>query len=122
MKNLVAAAIGLLLTAAAPAFAAAEITEAKLGKGVVDRQIAGETAIFAFGEKAYYWFRTQGASGELLTITWKVNDLEFPVQLRISGSPWRSWASKTLHIAGDWKVVVTDAAGNVLDESGFSVK
>ncbi len=82
------------------------MTDAKLGKNVVDREITDETTTFAVGEKAYLWLRVEGGTGETLTVVWKINDLEFPVDLSIGGSPWRTWATKTLHLAGDWSVTV----------------
>jgi hypothetical protein len=62
------------------------------------------------------------AAGETLTVNWKVNDQVYPATLSIGGSPWRTWASKTVHIAGEWTVTVTDAAGTALSETKFTVK
>lgn len=104
------------------AFAQNLVTDAKLGRNVVDREITDETTTFAAGEKAYLWLRVEGGTDETLTVVWKVNDLEFPVELRIGGSPWRTWANKTLHIAGNWTVTVTDTAGNTLSEATLTVQ
>jgi len=112
----------LALALPAPGHAAGQVTEAKLGKRVVDRRIAEETATFATGERAYLWLRVEGTGDEMLTVSWKVNDLAFPVELKINGSPWRTWANKTLHIAGDWMVTVTDSAGKTLYETRFNVR
>lgn len=122
MKRLFAACALLALALPIAAAAAGKVTEAKLGTAVVDRKISGETSTFAPGQRAYFWFRVEDATDQLLTVTWKVNDLAFPIGLRIRSSPWRTWASKTLHIAGDWTVIVTDAAGATLHESRFTVK
>jgi len=121
MTRLVAAGALLAAVLAGPA-QSAQVPEAKLGKAVADRKIAEETTRFAAGEKAYLWLRVEDASNEMLTVTWKVNDLSFPVELAIGGSPWRTWASKTLHIVGDWSVSVTDSAGTVLSETKFIVQ
>lgn len=121
MKKILAA--GALLALFVPALVfSAQVSEAKLGKAVVDRQIADETATFATGEKAFLWLKVEDAEGEVLTVTWAVNGLTFPVELNIGGSPWRTWASKTLHIAGDWTATVTDSAGNKLNETRLTVK
>jgi hypothetical protein len=122
MKLSFAACALLALAMPASALAAGQVTEAKLGKRVVDRAIADETAVFVRGDRAYLWLRVEGTVDELLTVDWKVNELSFPVELKINGSPWRTWASKTLHIVGDWTVTVTDSAGKTLHEGRFQVK
>jgi hypothetical protein len=122
MKKLLAAFAMLALFVPALAIAQNLVTDAKLGRNVVDRDVTDETTTFAVGEKAYLWLRVEGGTGETLKVVWKVNDQEFPVDLRIGGSPWRTWATKTLHIAGDWTVTVTDAAGNTLNEVTLKVQ
>ena len=122
MKKLLVLCAMLGLFVPALAFPAGKVTEAKLGKSVVDRRIADETATFAPGEKAYLWLKVEDAAGESLTVTWQINDQSYPATLNIGGTPWRTWASKTLHIAGEWTVTVTDAAGATLNESRFIVK
>ena len=122
MKKLFAAFAMLALFVPALAFGQNLVTDAKLGKNVVDREITDETTTFAVGEKAYLWLRVEGGTGETLTVVWKINDLEFPVDLSIGGSPWRTWATKTLHLPGDWSVTVSDAAGNTLNETSLKVE
>jgi len=122
MKKLLAAFAMLALFVPALAFAQNLVTDAKLGRNVVDREITDETTTFAVGDKAYLWLRVEGGAGETLKVVWKINDQEFPVDLRIGGSPWRTWATKTLYIAGDWTVTVTDAAGNTLNEATLKVQ
>ena len=122
MKKLLAAFAMVALSVPALAFAQNLVTDAKLGKNVVDREITDETTTFAVGEKAYLWLRVEGGTGETLKVIWKIDDQEYPVDLRIGGSPWRTWATKTLHLAGDWTVTVTDAAGNTLNEASLKVQ
>jgi len=122
MKKLLAAFAMLALFVPALAFAQNLVTDAKLGRNVVDREITDETTTFAVGEKAYLWLRVEGGTGEVLKVIWKIDDQEYPVDLRIGGSPWRTWATKTLHLAGDWTVTVTDAAGNTLNEASLKVQ
>ncbi len=122
MKKLLAAYAMLALFVPALAFAQNLVTDAKLGRNVVDRQITDETTTFAVGEKAYLWLRVEGGAGESLSVVWKINDLEFPVDLSIGGSPWRTWATKTLHLPGEWTVTVSDAAGNTLNELTLTVQ
>jgi len=122
MKRLHAALALFALALPVPALSAGNVVEAKLGTEVVDRQIAGETTAFTTGQRAYLWLRVEDAADQVLTVTWRVNDLAFPVELKVGGSPWRTWASKTLHLAGEWTVTVSDAGGNALHESRFSVQ
>lgn len=122
MKKLLAAFAMLALFVPALAFAQNLVTDAKLGRNVVDREVTDETTTFAVGEKAYLWLRVEGGTGETLTVVWKINDLEFPVDLSIGGSPWRTWSTKTLHLPGEWTVTVSDAAGNTLNEATLTVQ
>lgn len=122
MKKLLAAFAMLALFVPALAFAQNLVTDAKLGRNVVNREVADETTTFAVGEKAYLWLRVEGGTGETLTVVWKINDMEFPVDLSIGGSPWRTWSTKTLHLPGEWTVTVSDAAGNTLNEATLKVQ
>lgn len=122
MKRLFAACALLALALPFAATAGGKVTETRLGTGLVDREISGETSAFEAGQRAYFWFRVEDAADEVLTVTWKVNDLAFPVELTVGSSPWRTWASKTLHVAGEWIIVVTNASGATLHESRFAVK
>ena len=122
MNKLLALCAVLALLVPALAFPAGKVAEAKLGKGIVDRTITDETTTFAPGEKAYLWLKVEDATGETLTVTWTINDQVYPATLNVGGTPWRTWASKTLYIAGEWTVTVTDAAGATLNETKFTVK
>ncbi len=122
MNKLLALCSMLALLVPALAFPAGKVAEAKLGKGIVDRTITDETTTFAPGEKAYLWLKVEDATGEALTVTWKINEQAYPATLNIGGTPWRTWASKSLFIAGEWTVTVTDAAGATLNETKFTVK
>jgi hypothetical protein len=97
-----------------------EVAEAKLGKGVQDREIVEETATFAVNDKAYLWLRVTGGTGAV-KVTWTNGDFTDSVPLEIGGSPWRTWATKTVWRAGEWKVTVTDSEGNPLKEVTFQV-
>lgn len=112
----------VLALPAAQAFADATVTEAKLGKSVVDRNVANESSEFAVGEKAFLWVKVEGAADQMLTVTWIQGDNKYPVELKVGGSPWRTWASKTLQSAGSWSVTVSDASGKVLKEMTLTVK
>ena len=120
LLGLFAAAV-LLFSSAAVSAQALEVSEAKLGKSVQNREIVDEATTFAVNEKAYLWLRVTGGPGEI-NVTWSIGDHSDTVPLKIGGSPWRTWANKTLWQAGDWKVTVTDSAGQVLKEISFQVQ
>jgi hypothetical protein len=120
LLGLVVAAVLLLSSAIVPA-QTLEVSDAKLGKGVQNREIADETTTFAVNEKAYLWLRVTGGPGEI-GVTWSTGDHSDQIPLKIGGNPWRTWANKTLWQAGDWKVTVTDSSGKVLKEISFQVQ
>ncbi|MFQ5798093.1 MAG: DUF2914 domain-containing protein [Bacteroidota bacterium] len=98
------------------------VAEAKLGKDVVDREIADETSTFAVNDRVYLWLKVTGGSADSVAVTWKHEDLSYSYTLKIGGSPWRTWAYKTAWKAGDWTVIVTDSDDNVLKEMNFKVE
>jgi hypothetical protein len=100
-----------------------QVAEAKLGKGVVDREITEETTTFAVNDKVYLWLRVTGSAGsDTIKVNWKVDDSVDTVTLQIGGSPWRTWANKTAWKAGEWTVTVTDANDQMLTELKFTVQ
>ena len=105
-----------------PQKASLKVDEMKLGTAVENREIAGEAAEFTVGQKAYVWMKVVGGAGDSLTVTWAYGDKSYTTVLTIGGSPWRTWSYKTLYSAGDWKVKVTDSAGDLLKELEFKVK
>ncbi len=98
-----------------------QVTEARLGTSVENRMIVGEDSSFALNSKVFFWMRITGASGAQISVTWKNGDLSHTAELTIGGSPWRTWATKTVSMAGDWTVSVSDASGNVLKQMMFRV-
>ncbi len=105
--------------AAAPAI---QVTDAKLGKDVQERQVVDETAEFALNDKVYLWLKVTGAAGETLKVTWKTGEHTYSSELAVGGSPWRTWCYKTAALAGDWSVAVADSKGNILKEMNFKTK
>jgi hypothetical protein len=98
-----------------------QVTEAKLGKDVIEREIVDDTSAFELNERVYLWLKVIGGSDDSLTVTWKHEDQSHTYALKIGGSPWRTWAYKTAAMAGEWAVTVTDSAGEVLKEMNFEV-
>ncbi len=99
-----------------------QIVDAKLGKEVSDRMLTGEDSVFSKDSKVFLWMKLTGASQQQITVTWKSGEFSHPTTLLIGGSPWRTWASKTVSKAGDWTVTVSDSGGTVLREMNFKVE
>ncbi len=98
------------------------VAEARLGTDVQNKDLVGEDSSFVQDSKVYIWMKVTGGPADSIEVTWKHEDHTYATKLRIGGSPWRTWAYKTVAFAGEWTVTVTDATGNVLKEMAFSVK
>jgi len=99
-----------------------QVAEAKLGKGVQDRQITEEATTFAVNDKVYLWLKIAGGPADGVKVNWKVGDKVEPYTLKIGGNSWRTYASKTAYKPGEWSVTVTDAQDQVLKEMKFTVE
>ena len=98
------------------------VAEAKLGRGIQDREITEEATAFAVNDKAHVWLRLTGGPSDPIQVTWASGDHTDTVSLKVGAASWRTWSSKTLWKAGEWTVTVTDAGGKVLTELTFSVQ
>ena len=124
MKKLISL-FALLTSTFALATASAEglqVTDAKLGKGVQDRNITEEATSFALNDKVYLWLKLTGGGTDPVKVSWKVGDNVDTVTLKVGGSPWRTWSSKTAWKTGDWTVTISDASDQVLKELKFTVQ
>ena len=99
-----------------------QIIEAKMGKDIADRMITSEDSVFTKNSKVFLWMKIMGGSQQEITVTWKSGTATHATTLMVGGSPWRTWASKTVGNAGDWTVTVTDSSGAVLKEMSFKVE
>jgi hypothetical protein len=101
---------------------ALQVAEVKLGKGVQDRKITEEATTFAVNDKVYLWMRITGGPSDPIKVTWTAGDSTDTVELKVGGSPWRTWSSKTAWKAGEWKATVTSSTGETLKEVTFTVQ
>ena len=99
-----------------------EVVEAKLCKEVSSRTPVGEATTFLKNSKVYLWMVVKGSSTATVVVTWKSGVDSHSTTLAIGGSPWRTWASKTVRNTGDWTVAVADSIGTVLKEMSFKVE
>lgn len=131
MRTLTTTVIALALAALlAPQGASAQlgltVPESSVGTNVVDRMPSGVATTFPAGvERLYAWTRIQGAEGETtIHHVWIHGDVErADLELRIGGSPWRTWSNKAIlpEWTGAWRVEVRDDSGNVLETIRFTV-
>ena len=100
--------------------------EAALARSVVDRtpQDTGSMFPAEVGE-LILWTRVTGAEGETaIRHVWFHGQTEVAnVELRVGGSPWRTWSRKSIApgMTGEWRVEIRDVAGNVLKSINFTV-
>jgi hypothetical protein len=126
LLSVLAAASLLFLPLAAAAqdkpAAALQVAEVKLGKGVQDRKITEEATTFAVNDKVYLWMRITGGPSDPIKVTWTAGDSTDTVELKVGGNPWRTWSSKTVWKAGEWKATVSSSTGETLKEVTFTVQ
>jgi hypothetical protein len=120
------ALVGLLVPRAASAQSAFTVSELSVATNVVDRRPSGVATSFgADVERVYAWTLVEGGAGETtLHHVWIHGDIErADLELRVGGSPWRTWSNKAIppEWSGDWRVEIRDANGAVLDTVRFTV-
>jgi hypothetical protein len=105
---------------------AAVKAEAVLARSVVDRvpQDSGTTFPADVGELVL-WTRVTGAAAEsVIHHVWMRGEEQVAdIELRIGGSPWRTWSRKTIPAdwTGAWRVEVRDGGGAVLQRIDFTI-
>lgn len=103
------------------------VEESAIALDVIDRMPVGSDSTFvASVGLVYCWTRVAGAEGEVaIHHVWFHGDQEMAdVELRIGGSPWRTWSSKAIvpEWTGAWRVEVRDSAGSVIETIRFTVR
>ena len=103
------------------------VEESSIALDVIDRMPVGSDSTFvASVGRVYCWTRVAGAEGEVaIHHVWFHGDQEMAdTELRIGGSPWRTWSSKAIvpEWTGAWRVEVRDSAGNVIETIRFTVR
>lgn len=103
------------------------VEESAIALDVIDRMPVGSDSTFvASVGRVFCWTLVAGAEGEVaIHHVWFHGDQEMAdIELRIGGSPWRTWSSKAIvpEWTGDWRVEVRDSAGNVIETIRFTVQ
>jgi hypothetical protein len=104
----------------------AATAEASVGTAIADRALTGAAESFPKGtEKLFCFSKVTGAdSTSGIEHVWYKGDTEVArVKLKIGGSPWRTYSSKTLgpDASGDWRCDVVQN-GTVLQSVKFKVE
>lgn len=106
-----------------PAPSLLSITEYGVGTAVENHNLVGQSDRFSEGAQVAFWTRVEGGTrGHRIDHVWLREGVEAGrVSLRIGGSSWRTYSTKTLYagVAGDWAVEARDDAGRVLARSEF---
>lgn len=130
---LVAAAIAVILAPAARAqnptqagtAKSAATVEVSVGTAVADHALTGAAESFPKGtEKLYCFSKVTGAADSEVEHVWYKGDAEQGrVKLKVGGSPWRTYSTKTLgpDASGDWRCDVVQN-GTVLQSVKFKVE
>ena len=107
---------------AAKAAVTAEVT---VGTAVANHELTGAAESFPKGtEKLYCFSKISGADSSEVEHVWYKGDAEQGrVKLKVGGSPWRTYSSKTLgpDASGDWRCEVVQD-GKVLQSVKFKVE
>lgn len=103
------------------------VADAAICRDVKDRTPVEPGTIFSPDVGALFCFtRIMGAEQEtMVTHEWFYNDKRLSlVELKVGSSNWRTWSSKQIDPgwSGDFKVVVKDTEGNVLQSIAFSIQ
>ena len=110
-------------TVLAPDEQTMKVSESGVGTAVVERDLQGRADSFPEQTEGWFWTRVEGgAEGDSLGHVWRREGQEVHrYELRIGGSHWRTWSSKTLHAgsAGDWAVEARNEEGLVLARETF---
>jgi hypothetical protein len=101
--------------------------EAKACKSVANRECQDEgTSFDATTGSVSCWTRVTGLEngGTIHHVWFKGDESMGDVELKIGGSPWRTYSKKTVSgdMKGDWRVEVRDGSGAVLETVKFTVQ
>lgn len=102
------------------------VSGAVVARSVIDRTPQDTGSVFpADVAELVFFTRIAGAAGETtIHHVWFHGDAQVAdVELRVGGSPWRTWSRKTIPAdwTGAWHVEVRDGSGAVLQRVDFTV-
>ena len=98
--------------------------EASVGTAVTNHEISGAAESFPKGTSKLYCFSKVTGADSVIEHVWYKGDAEQGrVKLKVGGSPWRTFSTKTLgdDASGDWRCDVV-SNGTVLQSVKFKVE
>ena len=98
--------------------------EASVGTAVANHELTGAAESFPKGTAKLYCFSKLTGADSLVEHVWYKGDAEQGrVKLKVGGSPWRTYSTKTLgpDASGDWRCDVMQN-GTVLQSVKFKVE
>lgn len=98
--------------------------EVSVGTAVANHELTGAAESFPKGTAKLYCFSKVTGADSLIEHVWYKGDAEQGrVKLKVGGSPWRTFSSKTLgdDASGDWRCDVVQN-GTVLQSVKFKVE
>jgi hypothetical protein len=103
-----------------------EVVDLKLAKGLENREPVDEGTTFEAGGRVYTWVKLKVKEDETtIKMRWSIDDKPIFTSeaVTVRRSPnWRTWLTKTLNRAGDWKVEILDADDKPVHAASFTVK
>jgi hypothetical protein len=114
-----------------------QVVQAQFTTGIVNqRPINSIEAVFSMHGRVYsldgrpihtlyYFTEIRGMRGEIVMHRWERNNqLVTEIPFKVSGDPWLIYSHQDLApgIEGNWRVVVTDAQGDIIKTDSFSFK
>ncbi len=105
---------------------ALEVSEAVITTQVSERAPVDVILTYpATVERLFCFTRVTGATADMSIIhVWSLRGEEASrIELPVRSGDWRTWSSKTIHpgSAGDWKVDILDAEGELLKSVSFTL-
>lgn len=102
----------------------AAVAEVSVGTAVANHELTGSAESFPKGTSKLYCFSKLSGADSVVEHVWYKGDAEQGrVKLKVGGSPWRTYSTKTLgpDASGDWRC---DVVGNgvVLQSVKFKVE
>lgn len=101
----------------------ADVARAIVTTGVAEREPINDlSTVLAGNKKVLFFTELREMDGQEVKHRWSFGgEVMAEVAFNVGGSRWRVWSSKNLipEWAGEWKVEVVDAEGNVVSEKSF---
>ena len=103
-----------------------EVVDLQVAKSLENREPVEAGTTFDAGGQVYAWVKLKVKEDETtIKMRWSIDDQ--PVftseQVAVRRSPgWRTWLTKTLNRAGEWKVEILDANDKPVHAASFTVK